>query len=105
MTDEKPDVLQRIFSLARILVPLIGIILVVLQWWQNAQLMDEAKAANQVMRQIWVNHPPEFPLDTLASAVYVPSAVSPLGAFDPGEGPWLAQQIWLQLSRIARGQD
>jgi len=105
MTDEKPDVLQRIFSLARILVPLIGIILVVLQWWQNAQLMDEAKAANQAMRQIWVNHPPEFPLDTLASAVYVPSAVSPLGAFDPGEGPWLAQSIWLQLSRIARGQD
>lgn len=105
MTDRKPDVLQRIFSLSRILVPAIGILLVILQWWQNAQLMDEARSANEVMRQIWVNHPPEFPLDTLASAVYVPAAVSPLGAFDPGEGPWLAQSIWLQLSKIARGQD
>ena len=105
MTDEKADLLQRFLSWARILIPLIGILLVVLQWWQNAQLMDEARSANQTMRQIWTGHPPEFPLETLAAALYVPAAVSPLGAFDPGEGPWLAQSIWLQLTKIARGQD
>lgn len=105
MTDEKADLLQRFLGWARILIPLVGILLVVLQWWQNAQLMSEAVSANHAMRQIWTNHPPAFPLDTLTDALYVPTAVSPLGAFDPGEGTWLAQSVWMQLTRIARGQD
>ncbi len=105
MTDENSNPLDRLFFWFRILIPAIGLILVGLQWWQNAQLMNEAKDAKQTMRQIWANHAPAFPLDTLASAVYVPSAVSPLGAFDAGEGPWLAQSIWMQLSKAPRAQD
>ncbi len=105
MTDGKAGVLQRLLKWARIFIPLAGILLVVLQWWQNAQLMDEAQTANQTMRQIWVNHPPAFPLDTLAAALYVPTAVSPLGAFDTGDGAWLAQSLWLQLTRVTRAQD
>lgn len=105
MTDERADLIQRFLRLARIAVPLTGILLVVLQWWQASILIDQAQAANQTMRQIWTNHPPAFPLDTLGAALYIPTAVSPLAAFDPGEGPWLAQSIWLQITKIARGQD
>lgn len=105
MTVEKADLLQRFLRWARILIPLTGILLVVLQWWQNAQLMSEAVTANHAMREIWQNQPAEFPLDKLGDALYVPVAVSPLGAFDPGDGPWQAQSIWLQLTKVARGQD
>ncbi len=105
MTDERADLIQRFLRLARIAVPLTGILLVVLQWWQTSILIDQAQAANQTMRQIWTNHPPAFPLDTLGAALYIPTAVSPLAAFDPGEGPWLAQSIWLQIAKISRGQD
>lgn len=105
MTDENNDPLQRLLFWFRILIPSLGLILVGMQWWQNVQLMNEAKDANQTMRQIWTNHAPAFPLDTLASAVYLPTAVSPLGSFDAGEGPWLAQSIWMQLSKSPRAQD
>lgn len=105
MTDERADVLQRFLALSRLALPLIGILLVVMQWWQNSQLMDEAQSANQTMRQIWTDHSPAFPLDTLAAALYLPTAVSPLGAFDAGDGPWLGQSVWLQLSKLARSQD
>jgi ABC-2 type transport system permease protein len=105
MTDEKADVLQRFLQWGRLAIPLIAVLLVVMQWWQNAQLMDEAQTANQAMKQLWVNHPPEFPIDTLAAGLYVPTAVSPLGAFDTGDGPWLAQSVWMQPNRLARGQD
>jgi hypothetical protein len=105
MTDGKAGSLQRQLMLARICIPVVGILLVVLQWWQNSQLMDEARAASNTMRQIWMDHPPAFPLDTLAAALYVPTAVSPLGAFDTGDGAWLAQTIWMQLTRVARAQD
>jgi hypothetical protein len=105
MTDEKADPLQTFLRLCRVVIPTIALLLVVLQWWQSAQLMDEANSANQTMRQIWSNHPPAFPLDTLASAVYLPAAVSPVAAFDAGEGPWQAQSVWMQLARAARAQD
>ncbi len=105
MMDEKVDPLQSFLRLCRVLIPAVALLLVVLQWWQTAQLMDEASAANQAMHQIWSNHPPAFPLDTLSSAVYFPIAVSPIAAFDPGEGPWQAQSIWMQLARAARAQD
>ena len=105
MTDEKADPLQPFLRWFRIAVPLVGLLLVVLQWWQTAQLMDEALSANQTMRQIWTSHAPAFPLDTLSSAVYFPAAVSPISAFDAGEGPWQAQSVWMQLARAARAQD
>jgi len=105
MTHDKAGLLQRFLAWARFIIPVVAVILVMLQWWQNALLMDEARTASQVMRQIWTDHPPAFPIDTLITALYVPMAVSPLGAFDPGDGPWLAQSVWLQLSKIARAQD
>ncbi len=105
MTDDKADLLQRFLTIGRIVLPLVGILLVILQWWQNSQLMEEAKAANAIARKVWSDHPPAFPLETLATALYVPTAVSPLGAFDAGDGPWLGQSLWLQLGKAARAQD
>jgi ABC-2 type transport system permease protein len=105
MTDKKKDPLNRFLFLFRILVPLIALLLVVLQWWQNSALLEEAQSANRKMQSLWVDQPPAFPLDKISSAVYLPSAVSPLAAFDAGEGPWLGQSIWMQLSKIPRSQD
>ena len=105
MTDGKADSLQRFLTIGRIVLPLIGILLVVLQWWQNSLWMEEARAATELASKVWLDHPPAFPLDTLASSLYIPAAVSPLGAFDAGDGPWLGQSIWLQLSKTARAQD
>lgn len=105
MTEEQALLLRGILRKARIMIPLTGILLVMLQWWQNAQLMSDAQTANAAMLDIWRNHAPAFPLESLSAALYVPTAVSPLGAFDAGDGPWLAQSIWMQLTRVARAQD
>lgn len=105
MTDGKADMLHRFLTIGRIALPLAAILLVVLQWWQNSQLMDEARSANELARKTWTDHPSAFPLDTLAAALYIPAAVSPLGAFDAGDGPWLGQSLWLQLSKTSRAQD
>ena len=103
--DGKAALLQRFLTIGRIVLPLIAILLVVLQWWQNSQLMEEANAATALAKKVWSDHPPSFPLEKLSAALYVPAAVSPLGAFDAGDGPWLGQTLWLQLSKTARAQD
>ncbi|MFN7543207.1 MAG: DUF3526 domain-containing protein [Acidobacteriota bacterium] len=79
--------------------------LVLLQWWHVARLRDDIEFAQRTMFDIWRNHPPAFPLETLANSVYVPASLSPLAAFDGGDGPWLGQSIWLQVNRISRIQD
>ncbi|MFO0281831.1 MAG: DUF3526 domain-containing protein, partial [Acidobacteriota bacterium] len=90
---------------ASLAIPVFGLFLVLLQWWHITRLRDEIQFAQRTMFDIWRNHPPAFPPETLANSVYLPAAVSPLAAFDGGDGPWLGQSIWLQLNRIARIQD
>jgi hypothetical protein len=105
MPVETASLPRQVLRSARIAIPLLGLILVTLQWWQVSRLRDDTQSAQQTMLDIWRNHPPAFPLETLASSVYLPVAISPLAAFDSGDGPWLAQSMWMQLSRIPRAQD
>jgi ABC-2 type transport system permease protein len=105
MLAEQASLVRHLLRSARVVIPLFGIVLVLLQWWYNTRLMADAQSAQQTMLAIWRNHPPAFPLESLASTVYVPAAVSPLAAFDAGDGPWLGQSIAMQLARGARTQD